>query len=169
MLINPRKVLENGWVIIPDGVDVEKCVQPNAIDWIISDVYEIISDDVFVLSETEKHHRNRVKLDTDDQGYWVLEAGKCYDISSSFYANIPDGACAELIVRSTLNRNGVKIFGGLYDSKYSGAIGAVLYNPIGITKIQRGTRVGQIKFITSDSEGGYSGGYNHDQNTRWHE
>ena len=45
---------------------------------------------------------------------------------SDFFVTVPAGLAAFLIVRSTLNRNGIFITSGLYDQGFSNNIGFVM-------------------------------------------
>jgi deoxycytidine triphosphate deaminase len=74
-----------------------------------------------------------------------------------------------LVVRSTLNRNGLFITSGLYDSFFKGNAGFCLHNRSpGVARIAPHTRVGQIMFVKSEFSGvQYSGTYNTKQGQHW--
>lgn len=173
MFINPRKAIREGWITFPSWMsleEVEKCIQPNAIDFTVDSLFRIKSDHPFIISENTRQHRGveeAVLLDGEEDGMWRLEAGKSYDFASDFYVSLPRGVAAELIVRSSLNRNGLFITSGLYDSGFSGPVAGVIHNPLGYSEIYPHTRIGQIKFVTSDSADLYAGGYNTDKNKHW--
>jgi deoxycytidine triphosphate deaminase len=72
---------------------------------------------------------------------------------------IGDGEAGWVITRSTLNRNGVFITSGLYDSGYSGVMAGAMHVTTGPIKIRRGTRVAQFLLFKSESIGKYTGSY----------
>lgn len=159
MFISPQTAIDNGWI-----TGVTNNPSPNAIDFTLDTVYTIDNDSTFFISNDEKKMRGGSELKTtksNNQNLWTLNANTVYDGMSSMYVNIPEGIAALLIVRSTLNRNGLFITSGLFDSLYEGHIGFALHNRSGPAVIEQGTRVGQIIFVESDNDGGYAGGYNH--------
>lgn len=167
MFINPRTAIEKEWIT---GIqDADKQVQPNAIDFTLDQLYTIDSDVVFEISEESKVMRSGKELEVNHRGYWKLESGKVYDGMSKIHVNIPEGIAAMLIVRSTLNRNGLFVTSGLYDSGFNNYIGFAIHNRSGDAYIQQGTRVGQIIFVESDSAGLYTGSYNNNKGKHWAE
>jgi len=72
-----------------------------------------------------------------------------------------------VITRSTLNRNGLFITSGLYDSGYEGVMAGALHVNGGPAKIKKGTRVGQFLMFKAESLSSYDGDYgvgkDHDQ------
>jgi len=172
MFINPKIAIENGWIIPPsDNFDWEKYVQPNAIDFTIDSLFTINDKVSFIISESGKQMRKGEPVVAnqfeDGLSYWMLESNSVYDFMSNFYVNLPDGVACEMIVRSTFNRNGIFLTSGLYDSGFKGNIAGALHNRSGVAYISPGTRVGQIKFIASDSEGSYAGQYNTENGQHW--
>ena len=162
MFISPQFAIDNNWI---SGIlDPEIQVQPNAIDFTLDTLYSINDDATFFLSNTDKKMRGGVEQLTDDNN-WTLSPNKVYDGMSSMYVNVPEGVAALLIIRSTLNRNGIFLTSGLYDSGFQGHIAFALHNRSGTAVIERGTRVGQIIFVESNSVGMYAGGYNHTAGT----
>lgn len=177
MYINPKHAIEQGWITHPSLKTLEdweggSFISPNAIDFTLDTLHSINHNNTFILSEIYKQHRGGKEIlpetDHDNQHqYWTIEPNSVYDGMSKFYVEIPEGVCAELIIRSTLNRNGIFITGGIYDTKFSGNIGFSIHNRSGIAKIATNTRIGQIKFIESDSHGEYKGGYNNKNGKHW--
>lgn len=104
-------------------------------------------------------------LEKDPPEFWHLSSKKVYDGMSDVYVNLPEGIAAQLIIRSTFNRNGIFLTSGLYDSGFKGHIGFAIHNNSGEAKIGFGTRIGQIIFVSSDSVGSYAGGWNHEEGT----
>lgn len=177
MYINPRTAIENGWISHPDLInpeDWEKYLQPNALDFSLDALYKINHHNLFVISEEGKTMRGGSKMEpivdrASDCQLWFLNPKTCYDGMSNFYVDIPEGVACELIIRSTFNRNGIFLTSGIYDSLFSGNIGFAIHNNSGAAKIAVGTRIGQIKFLSSDSNGGYEGQYNTEKGQHWSE
>lgn len=175
MLINPYHAINEGWI---SGIrDLEKQVQPNAIDFTLDKVHQI-SSTVFRLHTDENGKEQKIMRDMapvepevlDNVSYFVLEPTSCFDGMSDVYVNIPEGVAAMMVIRSTLNRNGVYLVSGLYDSGYNGHIGFVLYNlSKGSAFLEVGSRVGQIMFFPSENAKLYAGGWNHLQGTHYTE
>ena len=177
MFINPHTAVENGWITFPQWVDTDeynKYLQPNAIDFTVDSI-STVKDDVFAIGETNKISRSLSPLArSEDNGSlfgnaWLLEPIRCYDIASDFYVNVPEGVAALLVTRSTFIRNGLFIQSGIFDSGFSGHIGCVAFNMCGETYIAQHTRIAQIAFVRSDSNGKYAGGYNTAVGQHWTE
>jgi len=165
MYINPRTAIQQGWIT---GItDMKKQVQPNAIDFTLDKLFSINYQNVFIISEDGKQMRGgeeKVPIPnrTDGKEFWTVHGSTVYDGMSNIMVDLPEGVACELIIRSTLNRNGIFLTSGLYDSGFKGHIGFAIHNRSGDAKIGVGTRIGQIKFVASDSAGVYAGGYNHE-------
>ena len=132
-------------------------VQPNAVDLRIDKVLAI-RPNALVLSEERKQHRGSVEIQPDNFGWWTLQEGT-YEIVMSNVIKVGENEAGWVITRSTLNRNGVFITSGLYDSGYHGVMAGCLHVTAGPLVIQRGTRVGQ--YLTFDAEAlhSYQGSY----------
>lgn len=172
MLISPKTAIKEGWVTWNDVVtDIDKYVQPNALDFDCARVFSPYVESPAYLSEKTKKIRQYYELSPttaiDGDPAWELFDGKGYDFSSNFHVTLPEGVAAELIIRSTLNRSGVFLTSGLYDSGFSGQVAGMLRISNGTFKLAPNTRVGQIKFLKSDAGGLYAGGYNHAADTHW--
>jgi len=191
MLINPKEAIEKGWITGVD--DFTPFVQPNAIDFTLDSLSKIRDGHLFLLSEKNKVMRGVQKVQpwtlqeilkpssqthliqkgfdvhNSKETFFVIDQNKAYDGMSNMYLTLPKGVACKLIVRSTLNRNGLFLTSGLYDSGFKGAIGFLIHNRSGTALIAPGTRVGQIAFYTSDSAELYEGGYNHEQGTHYTE
>lgn len=159
MFISPQVAIDGGW--ISGFVDPATQIQPNAIDFTLDRLFTIDHSQPFHISNDEKMMRGGKEVLPDSNHNWTLTPDTVYDGMSSMYVNIPEGVAALLVIRSTLNRNGLFITSGLYDSMFTGHIGFALHNRSGPAIIERETRVGQIIFVESTSVGGYAGGYNH--------
>lgn len=164
MFISPQVAIDKGW--ITGFTDPQAQVQPNAIDFTLDRLFTITQTNTFTLTKDSKQMRGGDEMLPDSDGMWKLyNYPAVYDGQSDMFVNIPEGVVASLIIRSTLNRNGIFLTSGLYDSGFKGHIAFALHNRSGPAMIEQGVRVGQIMFMTSDSVGQYAGGYNHDQGT----
>ena len=100
-------------------------VQPNAIDLKVDKIFTIESTK-FTISEEQKVHRGSTELVPDNNGFWHLETG-VYEIIMEGEITIGPNEAGFVITRSTLNRNGLFITSGLYDSGYSGVMAVALH------------------------------------------
>lgn len=136
---------------------VEGDVQPNATDVRLDKVF-LIKPTMFSIDETEKKHRLTHQLEPDLDGYWILDPG-VYEVVMEGQVSIADNEAGWIITRSTLNRNGVFITSGLYDSNYTGVMAGALHVEGGPIRIKRGTRVGQFLLFNSEMLHKYNGSY----------
>lgn len=179
MYINPKDAIENGWITHPDCKVIEdwkqrKFLCPNAIDFTLDKLFSINYQNMFIISEDGKQMRGGdEKIAAPDRAtgkeFWLLSGSTAYDGMSSMYVTVPEGVVCELIIRSTFNRNGIFLTSGIYDSGFEGNLGMVIHNNSGTAKIAVGTRIGQIKFLVSDSNGKYAGQYNTEKGQHWSE
>jgi deoxycytidine triphosphate deaminase len=132
-------------------------VTPNALDLRVAKVMRINSN-AFMLSEDEKQHRGSIEEKVDESGWWVLQPGS-YEIVMENIVTVADGEAGIVIPRSTLNRNGVFITTGLYDSGYQGAMAACMHVTSGTFFLKKGTRVAQYLILASEQAGVYNGSY----------
>lgn len=169
MFISPRKVIEQGWLKFPDWMtdeQKEKCIQPNAIDFTVDRLFQIIaSPDAFISEETRLWH-DQCEMEGST---FCLQHNGLYDGMSDFYVTVPEQVACMLVNRSSLNRLGIHLNSGIYDSGFKGQMGFSLHNRVGNVALARHTRVGQIIFIESDSVGQYAGGFNTEQGKHWKE
>lgn len=140
--------------------------QPNAVDLRLDKVLTI-GDSVFEISNDHKRHRNNGhELKPDHQGYYILKPGR-YEVVMENIINVGDGEAGWVITRSTLNRNGLYLTSGLYDSGYNGVMAAVLHVTCGLARIKKGTRIGQYISFEAEALSKYDGDYGlakaHDQ------
>jgi len=144
---------------------LEGDVQPNAVDLRVAKVMRI-NNDPFIIDEERKVHRGSVEVEVNEDGYWELEPGS-YEIVMDNAVKVGVGESGFVITRSTLNRNGVYITTGLYDSGYHGMMAAALHVQRGVAYIKPGTRVGQYLCFESETLSEYDGDYGfnkeHDQ------
>jgi deoxycytidine triphosphate deaminase len=132
-------------------------VQPNAVDLRVDKVFRIESN-LFVIDETQKIHRGATEILPNDNGNWFLPVGT-YEVIMENDISVGEGEAGWVITRSTLNRNGVFLTSGLYDSGYNGKMAGCMHVTVGDIKIKRGTRVGQYLNFESESMSLYGGDY----------
>ena len=132
-------------------------IQPNAIDLRVGKIFKINSNE-FIIDEEQKIHRGSVEINVQEDGYLHLEPGS-YEVIMENVINVADNEAGFVITRSTLNRNGVFITSGLYDSGYNGIMAGVMHVNCGIMKIKPGTRIGQYLCFNSEALHSYDGDY----------
>lgn len=138
----------------------EDCIQPNAVDLPLKEIYEITGDLVILNGKTKKH-ADRVKLTPNEEGLYILKGGKKYDVVFEPEVQIAEGEAGFLIQRSSLNRNGITVTSGLYDSGYNNIVGGMLHIPDGITLvIGENERLAQLLLFKSETVHLYDGDYN---------
>jgi deoxycytidine triphosphate deaminase len=133
-------------------------VQPNAVDLRLGQVFKI-KEDLFEISNEHKKHRGTdYELKVDPEGYFNLEPGH-YEVVMENIIRVGEGEAGWVITRSTLNRNGLFLTSGLYDSGYHGVMAGVLHVTIGNARIKKGTRVGQYLSFEAEALSSYDGDY----------
>lgn len=137
----------------------EKQVQPNAVDIKIDKLFAIKHDEVFHINEDIKQHRGSVEIQPDEFGNFELEPGTSYEFLAEGTVSVGEGEAGFVITRSTLNRNGLFLTSGLYDSGYEGVMAGVIHNNSGKAIIQKGTRVGQMLIWEAEALHNYDGCY----------
>lgn len=132
--------------------------QPNAVDLRLAKIFAI-KDEVFEISNDHKKHRGTAfELKADYKGYFFLKPGH-YEVVMENIVQVGENEAGWVITRSTLNRNGLFLTSGLYDSGYHGAMAAVLHVTIGPARIKIGTRIGQYLSFDAESLSSYNGDY----------
>lgn len=156
------------------GID-DVSVQPNALDLRLGKVFRILPN-LFLIDEDKKQHRGTVAVEPDAEGYYWLEPGS-YEVIMENVITVGDHEAGWVITRSTLNRNGVFLTSGLYDSGYGfdvktgkavgGVMAGVMHVTTGPTAIKQGTRIGQFLLFDAEMLHQYDGSYGnhkaHDQ------
>jgi deoxycytidine triphosphate deaminase len=133
-------------------------VQPNAVDLRLDKVFKI-KKDVFEISNDHKKHRGtEYELKPDDKGYFILEQGS-YEVVMENIVHVGENEAGWVITRSTLNRNGLFLTSGLYDSGYHGVMAGVLHVGCGLARIKKGTRIGQYLSFDAEALHTYDGDY----------
>lgn len=132
-------------------------VQPNAVDLRVGKIFKI-KDSLFQVSNEEKLHRGTEELKPDHLGYYTLPAGH-YEVVMENIIHVGEGEAGWVITRSTLNRNGVFLTSGLYDSGYHGVMAGVMHVTVGTARIKQGTRIGQYLSFDAQALHSYDGSY----------
>ena len=139
----------------------EEDIQPNAVDLRVDKIFRMDLANPFIIGEENgkevKKHRGSLELYTNDEGYWFLNPGS-YEIVMENIINVGADEAGWVITRSTLNRNGLFITSGLYDSGYNGVMAGALH-VTSAAKIKKGTRVGQFLLFKSQALKKYDGDY----------
>ena len=130
--------------------------QPNAVDLRVDKIFRL-HDKEFEISDKEKKHRGSWEVEHQN-GFFYLEPGT-YEIIMENIVDIPEGYAGWVITRSTLNRNGLFITSGLYDSGYHGVMAGCLHVEHGPAKIEKGSRVGQFLLFEAETLSMYDGDY----------
>lgn len=140
-------------------------VQPNAVDLRLGKVFAINNTD-FTIDETQKIHRGSEEVLIWEDGYYHLYPGS-YEVIMENIIHVGSGEAGFVITRSTLNRNGVFLTSGLYDTGYNGVMAGVMHVSCGKMKVAPGTRIGQYLCFEAEQMSIYSGDYGkgkaHDQ------
>lgn len=132
-------------------------MQPNAVDLRLGKVFKILPE-VFEIENDYKRHRGSYEIMPNDKGVFYLEPGH-YEVVMENKITVGANEAGWVITRSTLNRNGLFLTSGLYDSGYSGVMAGVLHVTIGPAKIRKGTRIGQYLSFDAESLSNYNGSY----------
>ena len=132
--------------------------QPNAVDLRVDKIFKI-KEALFEISNEHKKHRGidyEIKL--DPEGYFILGPGH-YEVVMENIISVGEREAGWVITRSTLNRNGLFLTSGLYDSGYNGVMAGVLHVTITTARIKKGTRIGQYLNFDAESLSLYDGDY----------
>ena len=132
--------------------------QPNAVDLRLDRVYKI-KEELFEISNDSKEHRGtEYEIQPGRDGVFFLEPGH-YEVVMENIIHVGEGEAGWVITRSTLNRNGLFLTSGLYDSGYHGVMAGVLHVTIGPARIKKGTRIGQYLSFDAENLSTYDGDY----------
>lgn len=144
-----------------DSTDA-KCICPNAVDLRLTQAFKI-RDYAFILDEDVRVHRGAEPVEPGPHGYLNLTPGS-YEVILGGTVTIGPDEAGFVIPRSTLNRNGVFLTSGLYDSGYKGPMAACMHVNCGEFKVKLGTRLGQFVLFKAESLKQYDGSYGYDVN-----
>ena len=134
-------------------------IQPNAVDLRLKNVFRILPTE-FYISDDRKQHRKTEQIWPDLLTEFHLESGQSYQFDCLETVTIPNGYAGWLIARSTLNRNGIFITSGLYDSGFNNTVGGVMHIRGGPARIANRTRIAQFIYAEAETVGMYDGDYN---------
>ena len=134
-----------------------KDIQPNAVDLRLGKVFQILDND-FTIDEDMKVHRGSEEWPIWEDGYYHLTPGT-YEVIMENEIEVGQGEAGWVITRSTLNRNGVFLTSGLYDTGYDGVMAGVMHVNCGKMKIKPGTRIGQYLNFKAENLSSYEGDY----------
>ncbi len=144
-------------------------VQPNAVDLRVNKIFKINNNEFEISNDTKKHRSATEIIPEYREGeweWWYLEPGT-YEIVMENIISVGADEAGWVITRSTLNRNGVFITSGLYDSGYHGVMAGAMHVTTGPMWLKKGTRVGQFLLFKSQALKKYDGDYGigkaHDQ------
>ena len=133
-------------------------LQPNAFDFRISRVFRFKTDLFELRKDDSKTHRKQEEILPDGNGFWALTSGD-YNVLTDIECKISEGEAGFVIQRSSLNRNGIFLTSGLYDSGFNNTLGCVMHVN-GVFKVQRGSRIGQFILTKAETLKLYNGSYN---------
>lgn len=133
-------------------------VQPNAVDLRVGKIFRIDGEKIFEVSNEHKKHRGTYEVLPDQDGFFYLEVGH-YEVVMENMIRVGENEAGWVITRSTLNRNGLYITSGLYDSGYNGVMAGALHVTVGPARIKQGTRIGQYLSFDAESLHMYDGDY----------
>jgi len=133
-------------------------VQPNAVDLRLGQVFKINTSPFEISNEHKKHRGTEYELKVDPEGYFNLEPGH-YEVVMENIIHVGNNEAGWVITRSTLNRNGLFLTSGLYDSGYHGVMAGVLHVTVGHARIKKGTRIGQYLSFDAEALSSYDGDY----------
>jgi dUTP pyrophosphatase len=135
-------------------------IQPNAVDITIEQLFQMGPENTVLRNSSCEVRSSKEILPTEN--FWTLYPGCTYQFLSDLEVYVHEGRAGWLIPRSTLVRNGIQVFSGLYDSGFRGKIGGVITTFGNKVVIERGFRVAQFVTVRAESKYMYKGQY---QNT----
>lgn len=146
--------------------------QPNAVDLRLGKVFRILPN-LFEITNESKKHRGSEEILPDEEGFYTLEPGH-YEVIMENIIHVGEHEAGWVITRSTLNRNGLFLTSGLYDSGYGidantgekvgGMMAGVLHVQVGPARIKKGTRIGQFILFNAEMLHLYDGDYGNHKN-----
>lgn len=162
MIINPKLIYEKEVVKAASGFPAiitegdSKQIQQNGIDLRISNLVKLT--DKFMISEKNKQWPVCTNVLKDSNGFWFMEGGSVFSAETMEEVKVPEDMCAMVIQRSSLNRGGVLVSTGLWDSGFHGRLAVTMRTSVD-TYISYGTRICQIIFMRANAASLYDGQY----------
>lgn len=111
MIISPKTIVSEQ--IVSQLLSIENQVQQNGIDLTINNIQRMAGICQLYRDSRKIPELENIEFDANECA--LLYPGT-YDVTFNEYVAIPNGMCAHLIQRSTLNRTGNFITSGLYDA-----------------------------------------------------
>lgn len=133
-------------------------VQPNAIDLRLNKVFKILPNVFEIDAANNKKHRGVEEIQPDENGFWTLEPGE-YEISCMETVEVGPDEMGLIVTRSSYNRNGIYVFGCVFDAGYGGELAMRLQINVAPARIQRGSRIAQYVCYKSEVLKQYNGSY----------
>lgn len=156
MIVSPIKLIESN---IIKNIMSDDQIQPNGIDFTLDKLFQEEDGPFFLGKETKEHRKYRAAATMG--GHFLLDPKTSYDFASNIVIELPNNMCAQIIGRSTLNRNSIFLTSGWWDSGYKGNIGGQIHNMSNQPAfIEAGARIGQIIFHEAAAASSYKGQYN---------
>lgn len=148
MVLDGRSIVDRKLVVLgdPELINTEEQIQPNGVDLRVDKLYTV-QGAIQVPYKGKVKHDLQVQEILPKENWYQLKpsAGTLYYIDFLEQINVPAKWCATLITRSSLVRSGVDVMSGLWDSGYTGTLGACLRLQAPID-IEWGARICQVLF-----------------------
>jgi|SRR3954470_2763078 deoxycytidine triphosphate deaminase len=162
MVLDGRSIVEKKYITFEDKLwDVDEQVQPNGVDLRVHRVMHVHGV-ARLPSATSRIDAENVQINEifAKEGWFKIPTGPGnYLVDFREFITVPDGYCAIIIPRSSMSRTGIDIVSGLWDTGFSGRLGATIRNRNAID-IQYGARLAQVLFMKSAFSGHrYNGRY----------
>ena len=162
MILDGKTITEKGYVTFPKDTlfDTEEQLQPNGVDLRLHEVRHVGGRADLPRDGRIDAQSVTINEITPKNGWFELDQmhGN-YLVDFMENIRVPERFCAIIITRSSLVRVGCDFVTGLWDSGFSGRLGASvrLRNPV---RIQYGARAAQVVFQQSTFRGHtYNGAY----------
>lgn len=153
MIINDSSIFSPS---IPD----QRLLQPNAVDITCDQLFEHTAFSRIYLKD-KPEHAPQIPMGffgRAQEQVWELLAGRAYPFISDLKVEMPSDQVGWLISRSTLNRNGMFILSGLYDSGFRGNIAGTIYC-FNDSYIEKGSPIAQFVQAKAQTRYLYNGQY----------
>jgi len=161
MIVNPKIVLESGYVTKFDGcldINIEEQCQQVGIDVRVDLIARVAGPVQMSDADDEKIRPTYFPLVLDKFGFFHLQANYAYVVDTMEYIQVPNNMTAFLIHRSSYNRSGILCVSAVFDPGFRGRIGCTMYPSVDVS-IKWGSRLGQIVFMEADAASLYVGQY----------
>lgn len=162
MILSGKRIIEEKIVTFPeDGMefDLGAQLQPNGIDLRVTDVFEISGQAHLGRDSAMDFSSVRTDPVFFESALVKLRPNNHYLVDFRESLHLPEGYCALIIPRSSMIRAGVDVRSALWDTGWSGRLGAALkvLNPM---TIEFGARLAQIVVYKAEYDGQkYEGRY----------